>query len=156
MEFAAYLIASVAVAAYLDKKSKTGNVAFSILFIFQSAFYLVITRHLDSYLSLNTTFIEAMEIFRSSVDKTFGLVSAGTVIRLSMFAVVGVACLGALYFIYSIAIDFIVKHFSTEYVRPYFVGDLSRLFESSSSIVDASAVPLAARRTYIKFGVLRN
>lgn len=156
MEFAAYLIASIAIAAYLDKKSKTGNVSFSILFTGLSFFYLVISPRFLSYLPSNGSLYGFLVSIRGAVETNYGLTSASSIVRLAMMVIVAIAVALSLYRVGSVISAFAKKHFPAILVRTYLLGEIPHFPNFvSSNLVDREA-PLAKTRTYLKLGVLRN
>ena len=156
MEFVAYLIASIAIAAYLDKKSKVGNVSFSILFTVVSFFYMIISQRFLSYLPTSGNLYGFLIAMRGAVEANYGLASAGSIVVVAMMAIVAIAAAYALYNIGLVISAFAKKHFPVIFVRSYLLGGLPYLPNFvSSNLVDRPA-PLAKTRTYLKLGVLRN
>ena len=156
MELVAYLTASVIISWYLDKKSKIGNVAFSILFTVILGFYVVISETIASFFPAGNEFARVLAELRESVDASCGVASAGQVVRTTMFVVA--AGTGA-YFLYQILAfvnRFFVKHLAKVFIRPSVTCGLPAYPLPLSSNVVAPQGPIAQSRIYIEFGVLRN
>lgn len=156
MEFTAYLIASIAIAAYLDKKSKAGNVSFSILFTVVSFFYMAISQRFLSYLPSDGYLYAFLVSMRGAVEANYGLASAGAIVRFVMMAVVVIASALALYQVGTVVLAFVEKHFPSILVRTYLFGKIPHFPNFDSSNVVGRSAPLAKTRTYLKLGVLRN
>ncbi len=156
MELVAYLVASIIISNYLEKKSKVGNVAFSILFTVLLGFYLVVSPSFRSILPEGIYFTEGLVVFREALDETFGLVSAVRVINFSMLLVVASAALYGAYVFLGMLGRLFVRCISRALIKPYVTGELVRPSSIGSSSVVALPAPIAQTRTYIKLGVLRN
>ena len=156
MELVAYLTASVIISWYLDKKSRIGNVAFSILFIVVSSFYLITSHTFVTYLPGNSDFTKFVLSLKESVDEAYGLASAREVVFFTMFCIASGTTAWVAYWVLAFIYRFLVKQIAKVFVRPSVTGGLFDFPLPLSSNVVTATEPIAQTRTYIKFGVLRN
>lgn len=156
MEIAAFLVGSIWLSSYLDKKSKVGNVAFSILFTFVLAFFVATSDKIAAMLPANSQFTYYLAEFRDAIDSTYSVASIGEIVRVVMASVTVIACIAFVCMVVPQIYRFIAKQIAKVFVRTSVTAGLPSAPLSLSSNVVVPVARFAQTRTYIKLGVLRN
>mgnify|MGYP006873015607 CR=1 FL=1 len=156
MELAVFLICSVAISNYLERRSRYGNIAFSVFFIFASSLYLLATPIEPISVAMTNIFGERIAIIRGVLNgESIGL-SPMSVVRFGMNVS---SIFGAIYFLgmtLSVIYSFIHENWSKLFTDNRRNANLSPVL-SMRPVLGAYSVNEAPKDPiYLRFEVMRN
>ena len=155
MEFLAFILASVVLSRILEKRSRVGSVAFSILFAFLFVFRLMSSREFMNAMPFSDAYKESIAVFQNATNEVAGI-SAIQMIRLTMGLTISVTVVWSIILVAPAINHIITVGFTRHALKQFFTGELTHPSPVPMSNSVARFAPIAKTHTYLEFGVLRN